>query len=431
MLADMIRKQPWKGLYLLYQAGTTLFIRIPWWFLYSIPQSNRARPRWTILRVILVNLLKHYNSVLFKYVTYCASVSFVDLRCRLRAGSVRIAWNPMPNYLAIQEGPGVQGVWVSPTPQYVVGDVKKWAENASVECTRIPGYWFDKIGTKCTIGESPRPGEKVLYALHGGGYTSLSAHPTDITSNIPLGVLKHATTVLRSFTLEYRLSTETANPFPAALLDAIAGYSYLVHDVGFSPSDIIIEGDSAGGNLALALTRYLVENQNTELPSGDKLPPPPGRLVLCSPWCDIGDSDVIDGSSIFSNVKADFIDLSIPVSQIKLNFLGPLGFDAANSNRYISPASQSSSMENVSFEGFPPTFIISGGAEVLVDQIRTLRKRLVEDLGDGNVEYVEAPDAIHDFLVLRWHEPERTATLGQMARWVETSSSGNALQAQD
>jgi hypothetical protein len=29
-----------------------------------------------------------------------------------------------------------------------------------------------------------------------------------------------------------------ANPFPAALLDVLAGYNYLVNDVGFSPSDI-------------------------------------------------------------------------------------------------------------------------------------------------------------------------------------------------
>lgn len=296
--------------------------------------------------------------------------------------------------------------------------MQRWAENAKVQCSRIPGYWFEKKGHDRAIGEAPRQGEKVLYALHGGAYASLSAHPTDPTSSIPLGVLRHVPSVLRSFTLEYRLSSQTSNPFPAALLDAVAGYSYLVNDVGFSPRDIILEGDSAGGNLALALARYLVENQNCEFPAGVSLPAPPGLLVLSSPWCDMGDSDVVEGTSIFTNRHTDYIDLSTPVSQVKLNFLGPLGFEAANTNRYISPGSQSRSMENFSFKGFPPTFIMSGGAEVLVDQIRALRKKMVEDLGDENVEYVEAPDGVHDFLVFLWHEPERTATLCQLASWI-------------
>ena len=48
----------------------------------------------------------------------------------------------------------------------------------------------------------------------------------------------------------------------AALIDALAGYNYLVNTVGFHPTRIILEGDSAGGNLALALTRYLLEHRN-------------------------------------------------------------------------------------------------------------------------------------------------------------------------
>lgn len=345
----------------------------------------------------------------------------VNLRSLFRAGR----FIPTPNHLAIKEGRNVKGVWVSSTPQLIIGEVQKWAEDAKVGCQRIPGYWFHKEGTERAIGETPRPGEKVLYALHGGAYAAQSAHPTDPTSNIPWGVLKHVPSVLRSFTIEYRLSTEDSYPFPAALLDAVAGYSYLVNDIGFSPSDIILEGDSAGGNLALALTRYLVENQNAEFPPGVKLPSPPGRLVLNSPWSDIGDSDVVEGSSVYTNSSADYIGGGTsPVSQVKLNFLGPLGFEAANSNRYISPASQSPSMEKVSFQGFPPTFITSGGAEVLLDQIRTLRKKMVEDLGDRSVEYVEAPEGVHDFLAFLWHEPERTEVLNRLAGWIDDEPGG-------
>ena len=108
------------------------------------------------------------------------------------------------------------------------------------------------------------PEEKVLYVLHGGGYHTQSAHPSDIVANIPFGILRYAKTISRALCLEYRLTSnphsKPINPFPAALIDAVAGYNYLVNVLGFEPANIIIEGDSAGANLALALTRYLVEN---------------------------------------------------------------------------------------------------------------------------------------------------------------------------
>jgi hypothetical protein len=59
--------------------------------------------------------------------------------------------------------------------------------------------------------------------------------------------------------LDYRLSRSDPYPdrfpFPAALLDAIAVYSYLVNVVGFEAANVTVAGDSAGANLALSLIR--------------------------------------------------------------------------------------------------------------------------------------------------------------------------------
>ncbi|KAJ3932925.1 MAG: Alpha/Beta hydrolase protein [Lentinula lateritia] len=113
------------------------------------------------------------------------------------------------------------------------------------------------------------PGEKVIYNLHGGGYITFSAHPSDMIAAIARGLLQHVDSVHCVFSSEYRLSSgegvRAQNPFPAALIDALAGYVYLVNTVKFDPADIILVGDSAGGNLALALTRYLIEHQNSGL----------------------------------------------------------------------------------------------------------------------------------------------------------------------
>lgn len=76
------------------------------------------------------------------------------------------------------------------------------------------------------------------------------------------------------------------NPFPAALIDAVAGYNYLVGNIGFSPDDIIVLGDSSGGNLALALARHLIESRR--MVEDVTIPLPPGGLILCSPWVNLG-----------------------------------------------------------------------------------------------------------------------------------------------
>jgi len=312
----------------------------------------------------------------------------------------------------------------------IIGDLKAYAEAASVESIRIPGYWTRKLASGIEVAAPPQAGEKVIYHLHGGGYIQCSAHPEDITAVIRRGLVKSIESVHRVFAIEYRLSSgessAAVNPFPAALLDALAGYNYLVNVVGFSPLDIIICGDSAGGNLALALTRYLVEKQSS---TEANLPAPPAGIILLSPWCDLSESNAHPGSSRFRNENSDFVDTNEAYIAAKTAFLGPHGLEASETNRYISPACTYSSFE-INFIGFPRTFIISGGAEKLLDQIETLHQRMVKDLGsgdgvgenEGKVRYLEAPDGIHDFIAFEWHEPERSSTLKEIANWIATQS---------
>ena len=101
----------------------------------------------------------------------------------------------------------------------------------SVTPVRIPGYWTHEKGYDIQVGASPTLEEKVLYHLHGGAYIRLSAHPSDMTATISRGILEHTESIHRVFALEYRLSSskpfEVDSPFPAALVDAPAGYYYL------------------------------------------------------------------------------------------------------------------------------------------------------------------------------------------------------------
>ncbi|KAF7974853.1 hypothetical protein HWV62_11091 [Athelia sp. TMB] len=328
-----------------------------------------------------------------------------------------------PNHLAIRDGPGVKAVWVEPASEKLItGSIATWASVAKVEGCRLPGYWIDKAGADIPINQKPVPGEKVVYCLHGVVDRVLTPPPSsssaDIPANIPRGILQYCKPIQRAFSIEYRLSSTTpyaeSGPFPTAIIDALAGYIYLVHTVGFSPSDIIIEGDSAGGNLALALTRYLVEHVGHP-----GLPAPPGGMILLSPWTDLGFSH--DGpTKSLDMLTMDYLGSLNSMRGIwsRHAYVGPHGMGAAMNNVYISPASLAPGAAAASFKGFPKTFINVGGAERLYDMIMTLKERMTRDLGEEQVTLYEAPDAVHDYICMEWHEPERSLTLQAIAEWL-------------
>ncbi|KAJ7643124.1 alpha/beta-hydrolase [Mycena polygramma] len=394
-----LRRQPFRAGYLLYQL-LTAFVRVPCWALLALPRAWRPRKSWSWGRTMVVKYVRHTELI---------------------AEKVGIVF-PSPNHLAIVPGKGFHGLWVEPIPQqYIVGKVKMWASIAEVSAARLPGYWIHRPGSTLPPEAPLMPGEKLVYFLHGGAYTRLSAHPKDIPSGIAHSLVKHIQVVHRTFAIEYRLSTTTpyldTNPFPMALIDALTGYHYLVATLRVPPADIIIVGDSAGGNLALALVRYLVENPIAALPL-------PGSLLLLSPWADLGISHAGPTSSLTTCRASDF--LSSPtappphvISYSVRAFTGPFGVGAAEVNAYISPASRRIADKEVPFAGFPRTFISAGGAEVLRDCIRALYERMKRDMGEGEVRYLEAADSIHDFVLVPWvQEPQRGETLAAIAAWV-------------
>ncbi|EGN99840.1 hypothetical protein SERLA73DRAFT_180078 [Serpula lacrymans var. lacrymans S7.3] len=394
------KDQPLKGLFYTYQILTTAFVRLPFISLWYIPRSLRPKPSWSWQQSFGVNLFRHL-----------AYVSFT-------AGRIRL----VPDWRAIVPAEGVHGIWIEGVPELVTGELQTWAEVSQVEPSRIPGYWYSKQGADIPANETPVPGEKVFYWFHGGGYVQLSAHPKNFNSNVVTSLLELSKTVQRAFALEYRLASTAPfpdqNPFPAALLDALAGYNHLVNVVGFDPSDIIILGDSAGGNLALALTRYLIENKDSPV----KLPAPPHSMILLSPWVDLSPSHNHLGSSTLHN-NVDYLrrqDSGASLYSIEA-FVRPYGLGAALMNRYISPASLHPSC-CAHFVGFPRTFIAVGTEERFLDPVRTLKKKMTADMGEGKgegqVTYYEALDAVHDYLTLKWHDSGREGTLKALADWL-------------
>jgi len=78
---------------------------------------------------------------------------------------------------------------------------------------------------------------------------------------------------------QYRLASNPGGRFPSQLQDAITSFLYLIEELKVPANQITISGDSAGGNLCLALLRYIADNLKAAVPS-------PGCAFLWSPWVD-------------------------------------------------------------------------------------------------------------------------------------------------
>ncbi|GAC99044.1 potential esterase/lipase [Pseudozyma hubeiensis SY62] len=276
------------------------------------------------------------------------------------------------------------------------------------------------------VGRSAEPGEKVLYHLHGGAYWIGTAHEKDVTAAVNTESLRYMAEIyksreaaqqsadgsassssssnsaysgklLRSFSLDYRLCVPgrpRAGSYPAALLDALSGYLYLVRDLNFAPENIIIAGDSAGGNLALALCRYLRDE-------GPSIAAQPGALLLMSPWVDVSRSHSgptgapnLD-STVFLNQDSDIISSMIAFRNTAVSaFLGNLPARETYRNPYMSPVSLQLPLErggkapHWGFHGFPKKiYITTGSAEISYDQHLTLAHRLAGGTRKGRPVY--------------------------------------------
>ena len=187
--------------------------------------------------------------------------------------------------------------------------------------------------------------KQVIMHCHGGGYsTGSSLYARTLTAKLA------SCTAMEVLSFDYRLAPE--HPYPAALEDAMKVWDYLMR-VGYGARDVILTGDSAGGNLALALTLKLKE-QGRFLPRG---------LVLMSPWTDLTST----GESFVS--KKDVDPVLNPGYLERMIHAYAKGEDLTNP--FVSPLFGD-------FRGFPPTYVQVGENEMLLSDGTRLVDRLKE-----------------------------------------------------
>lgn len=185
--------------------------------------------------------------------------------------------------------------------------------------------------------------KKVILHCHGGGYsTGSSLYARTLTAKLA------GSLAMDVLSFDYRLAPE--HHYPAPLEDALKAWDYLMH-LGYAARDVIVTGDSAGGNLALALVLKLKE-QKRFLPCG---------LILMSPWTDLTSS----GESMEEKKDVDPV-----LNAAYLNrMIDAYAKDADLKDPYVSPLFGD-------LKGFPPTYVQVGSNEILLSDSVRLEKQL-------------------------------------------------------
>ena len=226
-------------------------------------------------------------------------------------------------------------------PRLLVGPLPR---GASVEDRVLTGRDGGEIAVRvyrpAGAGAEVRPG---LGYFHGGGWVAGGLLACE---HICMRIAAEADVVVVS--VAYRLAPD--HPFPAGLHDCVDATRWVVEhasDLGIDPTRFAIGGDSAGGNLAAAVTL-----------AG---PPPLAGLVLVYPALDFTHST--SSAREYPGPGATAADLALA---------GPLYLgDLDPADPLCSPLLA----DDVS--GFPPTLVITAEYDPLRDEGQLFAERLL------------------------------------------------------
>ncbi|CEM61952.1 alpha/beta hydrolase [Treponema phagedenis] len=248
-----------------------------------------------------------------------------------------------------------------------------------VSTKEIAGISVDVLNPELAI-----TGRVMLYA-HGGSFISGSKK----ASRTLCALIAHQAGA-KLFLPDYALAPE--HPFPAALENLYTVYASLIDKFGFSPSNIILSGDGAGGGLALALVHYLHEKKIVK----------PAGLALISPWADLtvenmvkqayGKKDPLFTKDIFHNCALQYTYSN--------NLKNPL----------VSPLFGN-------FSDFPPVFIQCGQLEMLSADASEIVKKI--EAAGGSAEFDIWENRWHLFQAMEDFVPDAHLAIERFGAWIK------------
>ena len=237
---------------------------------------------------------------------------------------------------------------------------------------------------------STQKSARVVLQRHGGGYVDgLGDLHRDFA--VKQMILSDAR---EGYIVDYRLAPK--NIYPAALDDAFAAYEEILNR-GVDPKNLIVFGDSAGGNLALELSLRLKE----------KNLPQPAMLILLSPWTTLE----TDLPSRAGNSERDLI-LGVTNPHMYNEVCNPTyGGKISLSDPRLSPI-------HADLTGLPPILIQVGGYEMFVDEGIELLKKSAADELDVTLSVYRGMS--HDFALLLPELDDSVKSFAEIKNFINT-----------
>jgi len=280
-----------------------------------------------------------------------------------------------------------------PTPDEMRAGYDNWATTNFPTPHEVRTEEVDADGVPCVWASMPgTSSERTIFYLHGGGYVVGS--PTGYRG---LAAALSQAADARVLLIDYRLAPE--NPHPAAVQDATTAYRWLVKEEA-DPASTAVAGDSAGGGLALALLTTLRD-------AGDRLP---AALVCLSPWADMS----LSAASIDNRAELDPIVSRGLLENMAGAYL--MGQD---------PQTASASPLFADLSGLPPTLVVVGTSEALLDDSTRLADR-ARDMG-VDVTLTIVDEMYHVFPAMSSFLPEARQAVEEIGQFVQGRTSRPAV----
>ena len=196
--------------------------------------------------------------------------------------------------------------------------------------------------------------------------------------------------------LSYTLAPQAQ--YPTQLIQAS---SLLTHLLQFKPaSDLIIAGDSAGGNLALGLISHILHPHPQIAPIDLKGEQLRGALLI-SPWVSFDTRH----ESYERNAESDLFD-AVPLTLWSKAFLGTTQRrNILQGDSYSEPLIAETTWWKGADKVVSEVLIWGGGGEIFIDGINAFAEKFVEGwkLGGGTaakVQVVERERACHEGMIV-------------------------------
>jgi len=239
----------------------------------------------------------------------------------------------------------------------------------------VPGIWALPAGANAS---------EVLLYTHGGGFAVGSA-----ASHRKLAGHVAKALGVTAFVLDYRRAPE--HPHPAQVEDGVAVFTALL-ERGIAAGDVTTIGDSAGGNLAVAIPLALREQGK----------PLPGRVIAFSPWLDMENT----GETLVTNADTDAL-VSVPLLE------GMIAGVLADGR--IDPTTPLANPLYADFTGFPRLYVNAGSLETLLSDATRLADKARAAGVDVTLSVADGMQ--HVFPFMAGNAPEADGEIAAIASW--------------